>query len=90
MRSRICSGVVAWPSAVSSTARRSTIAACLPSDRLLKLLRSMATTVVTLLSTSTLPVRSRMRPRGASTSTVRMRLASACTWKSDELTICRS
>ena len=51
--------------------------------------RSIVTCTEMRLSTMTLPLRSRMRPRGASTATTRIRLASAATWNSSAAMTCR-
>ncbi len=49
----------------------------------------MVTCTEMRLSTSTLPLRSTMRPRGASTGTTRIRLACAATWYCSDAMTCR-
>ncbi len=51
--------------------------------------RSIVTCTEMRLSTMTLPLRSRMRPRGASTATTRIRFASAATCDSSAAMTCR-
>ena len=72
--------LVGAPKSVKVAANFSTSAVRSVAASLATLLRSTVTTREVRLSTNTKPFTSRMRPRGASTDTVRVRLAEAWVW----------